>query len=131
MLLLILLFLQSLRDFDCADSFLLEATAEGAPLRAGRAAPRWSFTAIEGPLHDPSSRQKSVWKQLESGSLLILKPVDEVSFAFLNTVAAAFVVDIVLAVPFVADDLHEPSFDAVALVGVGLSTFALFRPVVL
>lgn len=75
----VFLLLQSFRDFDCTESFLLEAVAAGAAPRVGSAAPRWCFRVLDGPLHPPPNRQKNTWQQLESGSLLILKPVDSVS----------------------------------------------------
>lgn len=112
LLLLMLMLLQSLRDFDCADSFLLEATGQGAPPRVGCAAPRWTFKAIEGPQHAPPSRQKSFWQQLESGSLLILKPVDEVCCVALGTVDDAAAVEFTSAVRRVASAiLAQPGVD--------------------
>ncbi|KAL8436950.1 hypothetical protein ACSSS7_001314 [Eimeria intestinalis] len=73
--------LQSLRDFDCTGSFLIEATAAcGAP-RVGFAPPRWSFRVLEGPLKVQASRQKITMERMEAGTLLILKPVDQKSAA--------------------------------------------------
>lgn len=70
--------MQSLRDFDCTDSYLLEATADGAAACVGSAPPRWSFKVVEGPLHAAANRQKVALEQFEAGTLFILKPVDEV-----------------------------------------------------
>ncbi|KAL8448974.1 hypothetical protein Emed_003326 [Eimeria media] len=73
--------LQSLRDFDCADSFLLEASGACAPPRVGFAPPRWSFRVLEGPLNVQANRQKIKTERMEAGTLLILKPVDQKSAA--------------------------------------------------
>ncbi|KAL8276026.1 hypothetical protein Esti_000142 [Eimeria stiedai] len=73
--------LQSLRDFDCMDSFLVESTAACAAPRVGFAPPRWSFRVLEGPLNVQAHRQKIKMERMETGSLLILKPVDQKSEA--------------------------------------------------
>ncbi|KAL8435290.1 hypothetical protein Efla_002545 [Eimeria flavescens] len=73
--------MQSLRDFDCADSFLLEATADCATPRADFAPPRWSFKVLEEPLHAQAHRQGTKLRKLEKASLLILRPVDKKSAA--------------------------------------------------
>ncbi|KAL8441572.1 hypothetical protein Emag_007065 [Eimeria magna] len=73
--------LQSLRDFDCADSFLVEATGACAPPRVGFAPPRWSFRVLEGPLNVQAKWQKFKMERVEAGTLLILKPVDQKSAA--------------------------------------------------
>lgn len=91
----VFLLLQSVRDFDCTESFLVEAVAAGAAPRVGSAAPRWCFRVLDGPLHPPPNRQKSTWQQLESGSLLILKPVDSVSVGPVAVVVAVVGISVV------------------------------------